>query len=344
MQPTAEVRLPDEAPTPAAGPPLGPGQPPAAALAAATPDAGAVRPAATPASPPAHAAAEPKRPAAARPAEGASRASAHENPSANAGPSPAALKAAAALAGTVLSTADRDGGAQAQVKAGGPDAGTARAETKASAAGEARRASARPPAEDDPGLRRVARFTASGGAALKGRAMDADTGKPIAGAIIDARLGDSFVEVETDAAGAFRMPGMLPGSRVTVWVVGRPDLYVAESMSITIPGEGETADTGVVRLIHGNETAARLQGWVGLFVTRRGHSNVVGAISPWLSADRAGIQVGDVLLSIDGHDVSNLGPRATSFLLRGPAGTKANIVAQDSQGTLRKVELDRIVR
>ena len=68
------------------------------------------------------------------------------------------------------------------------------------------------------------------------------------------------------------------------------------------------------------------------------------AISPWLSADRAGIQVGDVLLSIDGHDVSNLGPRAASFLLRGPAGTKANIVAQDSQGAMRKVELERIIR
>ena len=241
-----------------------------------------------------------------------------------------------------------DGGIVSAPRASGPDPGAAHAEPRTASGGDSPRRSSgipRPHGEDEPGLKRVARFVAGGGgASLKGRAFDAETGRPIAGAIVDARLGDTFVEVETDSGGAFRMPGMLPGSRVTVWVIGRADLYVAESVGVSMPGEGETADAGVVGLIHGNELAARLQGWVGLFAVRRGDSNVVGAISPWLSADRAGIQVGDVLLSIDGRDVRTLGPRATNFLLRGPAGTKASIVARDRQGTRREVELERVFR
>jgi len=243
-----------------------------------------------------------------------------------------------------LNHVDAGTASPSSARASGPDAGAARAEPRTASSSE-RRASGSPRwREDEAGLKRVARFVASGGASLKGRAFDAETGRPLGGAIIDARLGDTFVEVETDATGAFRMPGMLPGSRVTVWVIGRADLYVSESVGVSIPGEGDTADIGVVSLIHGNELASRLQGWVGLFVARRGDNNVVGAISPWLSADRAGIQVGDILLSIDGRDVRKLGPRATNFLLRGPAGTKANIVARDVQGTRREVELERVIR
>jgi hypothetical protein len=271
----------------------------------------------------------------------------------------AAAAAVGADAPVSRSGANRDGGAPLVASAGdtgAPRAGPGQKEKekdkdkdkdKLATAGEVTKKWAgleKRPSQAEADLKRVARFASSGGATLKGRVVDAETGKPIDSAIVDVRLSDNFVEAESDSGGNFRIPGMLPGTHVTVWIIGREDLYVAESIGIPIPGEGESADAGVVRLVHGNEMAAHLEGWVGLFVTRRGRNNVVAAISPWTSAERAGIEVGDVLLSIDGNDMTGLGPRATNFLLRGPAGTTAHVTAKGRNGDLRHVELERIYR
>jgi carboxyl-terminal processing protease len=81
-----------------------------------------------------------------------------------------------------------------------------------------------------------------------------------------------------------------------------------------------------------------------MFVTRRGRRNIVAAVSPWSPADRAGIEVGDVLLSIDGRDVDGLGPRAAGFLLRGPAGSRSNVALQNHAGTVVRYQLERVPR
>ena len=47
---------------------------------------------------------------------------------------------------------------------------------------------------------------------------------------------------------------------------------------IAIPGEGQKVDTGLVRLLPGDEMAPRLEGWVGLFVARRGGRVTVSAV------------------------------------------------------------------
>jgi hypothetical protein len=228
-----------------------------------------------------------------------------------------------------------------------PDGGTRRAEQRTAGAGEmAKRGVAwqRSPAEGDPGSKLVAHFVASGGAAVKGRVADADGGKPSVGVVVEAHLGDSFVKTLTDASGAFRISGMLPGTRVIVWIIARSDTYVDERIDVAIPGEGETADAGVIRLLRGNELANRLEGWMGLFVSRRGHRNVVAAVNPWSPADRAGIEVGDILMSVDGRDIDGLGPRATGFLLRGPIGSRVTVSVQDRDGAVRRVEMERVVR
>jgi hypothetical protein len=229
---------------------------------------------------------------------------------------------------------------------GGAGGGRA-TETKVALAVEAGKRDAvwrRPPSEEDPSSKLVARFAPSGGATLKGRVVDAESGRPSSGAAIEAHIGDAFMRTVSDSAGVFKMSGMLPGRKVTVWIIGRSDTFVAERIDVTSPGEGETTDAGVVRLLRGDELAAHLEGWMGVFVSRRGRRNVVAAVSPWSPADRAGIQVGDVLLSIEGRDVDGLGPRATGFLLRGPVGTKANIAVQSRDGSVQRYQLERVLR
>jgi PDZ domain len=202
----------------------------------------------------------------------------------------------------------------------------------------------RPPSEEDAGSKLVERFATSGGATLKGRVIDAETGRPSVGVAIEAHIGDSFMRTVSDNAGIFKMSGMLPARRITLWIIGRSDTFVAERIDVTSPSDGEIWDAGVVRLLRGDELAAHLEGWMGVFVNRRGPRNVVAAVSPWSPADRAGVQVGDVLLSIEGRDVDGLGPRATGFLLRGPVGTKANIAVQTREGSVHRVELERVLR
>ncbi len=202
----------------------------------------------------------------------------------------------------------------------------------------------RPPFGEDANSRLVEHFTLAGGAILKGRVIDADTGKPSPGVAIEAHVADAFMRSVTDAAGTFRMTNIYPNRRLTVWLIGRTDLFVAERLEVTSPGDGETLDAGVVRLLHGDELAAHLEGWMGVFVTRRGRRNVVAAVSPWSPADRAGIQVGDVLLSVEGRDVGGLGPRAASFLLRGAVGSKSSVALQNHDGTVVRYQLERVPR
>jgi hypothetical protein len=228
----------------------------------------------------------------------------------------------------------------------GPVPGPA-SETKLAVAADASKRDAvwgRSPSAEDSSSKLVASFAPSGGATLKGRVIDAESGRPSAGVAIEAHIGDAFMRTVSDGAGIFKMSGMLPGRKITVWIIGRSDTFVAERIDVTSPGEGETADAGVVRLLRGDELAAHLEGWMGVFVSRRGRRNVVAAVSPWSPADRAGIQVGDLLLSIEGRDVDGLGPRATGFLLRGPVGTKANIAVQSRDGAVHRYQLERVLR
>ncbi len=190
----------------------------------------------------------------------------------------------------------------------------------------------------------MTRFVSSGGASLKGRVADSATGKPLSDVLVETHLGDSFMESATDTSGVFRLLGLPPGKRVKVWMIVKTDAFVAEYLDVLVPAEGETTDVGVIRLLRGAEQATHLGGWVGLFVGRRGRRNVVTALNPWLPADRAGIEVGDTILSVDGRDLEGLGPRATAFLIRGAPGTNATIAVQDRRGVVRRLELERVWR
>jgi hypothetical protein len=207
-----------------------------------------------------------------------------------------------------------------------------------------RRAGPRDSRDDDGDFVLVPRFAPTGGAILEGRVLDGEGGRPVAGTVVEARHAGKYMKANTDGSGAFRMVGMPPDTRVVVWIGGRHDPFVPERIDVAIPGEGQVADTGTVRLLRGDEMAPRLEGWVGLFASRKGGHVVVSAVSPWLPADRAGIQVGDALVSVDGRDLGGFGPRAATFLLRGPPGSSTSIVVEDSSKQRRKLTLQRLAR
>jgi hypothetical protein len=190
----------------------------------------------------------------------------------------------------------------------------------------------------------VPRFAPDGGATLAGRVLEVDSGRPLAGVLVEARHGQRYMRETTDAGGAFRMPGMLPGTRVVVWIGSRRDPFVAERIDVTIPAEGQVADVGSVKLLRGDEMGLDLDGWVGLFLGRRGGRVTVNAVSPWLAGERAGIKIGDVIVSIDGRNLAGLGAGAAAFLLRGPVGSATTLVVEDFSATRRTIVLQRVAR
>ncbi|HTA20989.1 MAG TPA: PDZ domain-containing protein [Polyangia bacterium] len=251
-------------------------------------------------------------------------------------PAPGAARARAAPAPSAPRAAKHaDGGAPA---ASDPDGGAKRAVA-------ARRPGQEPSqSEEERGLQQVDRFVATGGATLEGRVVEADGDKPVAGTSVHVHHAGMFVGARTDASGAFRIPGMLPGSRVVVWVGRNDDAFVDERIAVSVPEDGQAADAGTVKLLRGDELSAHLLGWVGVFVTRRSGQIVVSAVSPWLPADRAGIEVGDQILAIDGRDTTGLGPRAVTFLLRGPVDAPVSLLVRTLDHDKRKLVLDRVLR
>jgi S1-C subfamily serine protease len=137
---------------------------------------------------------------------------------------------------------------------------------------------------------------------------------------------------------------MVPGSEVVVWVGGRRHQWVAERIDVSIPASGKKADVGVIKLLHGDEMSSRLEGWIGTYVTGRRGQVKVNAVNAWVPAYRAGIEVGDTILSVDGRDVRGLGSRAVGFLLRGPSGSSITIEVESGDGKRRKLTLERVVR
>lgn len=197
--------------------------------------------------------------------------------------------------------------------------------------------------DEEDSLTRLDRFVA-GGSTLTGRVVAAETGKPIEGATIHAHSGGAYVEAYTDASGTFRVAGMPAKSHAIVWVDRPGGSFIDERIEIAIGAEGQATDAGTIRLMRGDELRAHAPGWVGLFVSRRGTQLVAGAVSAWLPADKADVQVGDELLQIDGHDTAGLGPRAATFLLRGPVGTHTKVVVRGHGGAKRALDLERVPR
>jgi membrane-associated protease RseP (regulator of RpoE activity) len=164
----------------------------------------------------------------------------------------------------------------------------------------------------------------------------------VAGAQVEVRLGTDLVIAETDAAGRFEVGGMAPGTQVSLWTTAEPD-YVQERTVLGVPAGAARDVETTVRLVR-HTGPGRRDGAVGVFLGRRGSRTVVTGVSPWQPAEQAGIKVGDVIVSVDGRDVSALGPGGVTYLLTGPTGSATQVVVQTPGSPPRAVTLRRTAK
>ena len=79
---------------------------------------------------------------------------------------------------------------------------------------------------------------------------------------------------------------------------------------------------------------------IGVEVNSTGEYPVIDAVFPDSPAAKSGVQVGDVVIKVDGKDIHGLGIDQTSNLIRGPAGTTV-VITVDRHGVQQDLSVQR---
>lgn len=69
---------------------------------------------------------------------------------------------------------------------------------------------------------------------------------------------------------------------------------------------------------------------------------LVYRVAPGSPAEKAGIKRGDAVLSVDGHELADIGPRRLSQVFEGDLGTKVNL-AISRKGELMRMDVERVL-
>ena len=115
--------------------------------------------------------------------------------------------------------------------------------------------------------------------------------------------------------------------------------FVGERKTMQMPA-GEVADLGLFRLMPGDFQRMReTTGTFRMFVQSRDDRVSVALVRPGSSADRAGLKVGDRILTLDGRDVQGLGSGALHYLLARDAGKSVSLSVQSPGGEPRALTM-----
>lgn len=188
--------------------------------------------------------------------------------------------------------------------------------------------------------RRVDRFLEEGGSAMAGRVLDADSGAGVADAQIEAWMGTRSIHAETDGEGRFRFEGLVPGSRITLWLTATAK-YVQERIDVAVPSGASF--TATFKLLPRTASGGR-SGGIGVFLNRRGGKTVVTGLDAFGPAERAGVEIGDSIVAVGNRATAELGPGAIDYLLRGTIGADVEITVAGKSGPPKKLTLKRTGR
>jgi hypothetical protein len=172
---------------------------------------------------------------------------------------------------------------------------------------------------------------------LRGRVVDADTGRGLAHVGVGVSGTSEHVHARTDAEGRFVLERQIPG-RVLGLSLRIDEGYVPEHRELTVPDQD--ADLAPFRLIAVPPRGRMSRSDLGLTVSPRGPEPTVLEVAPGSPAARAGLRPGDRLLAIGERNVEGLGPDNVRFLLAGDAGTSVAVKVARG-GATRTVELVR---
>ncbi len=190
--------------------------------------------------------------------------------------------------------------------------------------------------------RRVGRFVDEGGATMIGRVVDADSGGPVEDAAVEAWMGTKSIRAETDKGGYFRFDGLVPGSKITLWLTATSK-YVQERIESLIPANKDSIEP-TFKLLPRTAGSGGRSGGIGAFLSRRSSRTVISGLDAFGPAERAGLAINDAIIAIGKRDVADLGPGAIEYLLRGTIGEEIELTIANPNGGTRRLTLKRSSR
>ena len=184
-----------------------------------------------------------------------------------------------------------------------------------------------------------------GVATVKGHVFDWRTGAPVAAMRCEigirstsgAPSWDASNIAVSDADGRFTLDGVAAGSIAVGCMI--PNIYVCPGAAALVVSEGQAGSAEIPVLERNQESSP---GHLGAALDLRGFLTAqVIFIQPRGPADRAGLRVGDTIVSVDGASVTSLDPYAVQSLIvdRGPGQEARLAVLRGAATTILSVVL-----
>lgn len=170
------------------------------------------------------------------------------------------------------------------------------------------------------------------GTALKGRLVDHQSGTPVPSANMMVMAAGQQLKTTTDAQGAFTLDGMPPTTIQLMFLAGSDEGYIPDLWSVEVPEGRDSVDVGTLRVLRGHQAGLRIGGASGIAPNQRGGRTQVAGVGPDSAAARAGVQVGEFIVTIDAKPVTGLGMAGISRLLEGTPGSSVDLGLEPARG------------
>jgi protocatechuate 3,4-dioxygenase beta subunit len=184
------------------------------------------------------------------------------------------------------------------------------------------------------------------GSRVTGKVVELEGGAPIAGARVGGRVAGRSVDATTRADGTFELTNLAAGDELNLDVrLHTSEDLVPEYRQVEVPATGATVDLGLIRLMRVQERwFERSRDGVGVGLMAKAHDGrpTIDRVRAESPAEKAGLKTGDLILNIDGRDVSAFGPGAVQWLLTGKPGTSVTVTAQSPGGEPRRLTITRV--
>ncbi|HEY0715750.1 MAG TPA: carboxypeptidase regulatory-like domain-containing protein, partial [Polyangia bacterium] len=184
------------------------------------------------------------------------------------------------------------------------------------------------------------RVAINGGAAVTGRAVDVETGQPLAGFDVRVIESDDFINTTTATDGSFTLRGFVPGTTRRMEIADRTGRYIAERCLIEMTDPPSPIDLGTVRVSRKPSGASNINGKRGMaamgFAMKDGRVVVSHAIVGG-PAWTAGVRARDHVLMTGNTNTKSLTAGIVGFLSAREAGQPLTLVLAAPGGPARTI-------